>query len=75
MKDIGLIKGTLMTLITAAGFGAAAPVAKILYTYEITPAFMLSTRFLLASIFLWGYILKERKSISALKKGNCVSCS
>ena len=64
LKDTQLIKGTLATLIAAAGFGAAAPVAKILYSYEITPFFMLAARFVIASVFLWGYVFVKRKEIN-----------
>ena len=64
MKDKQLLKGTFFILIAAVGFGAAAPVAKILFTYNITPSFMLAARFLIASIFLWGYIFMNRKEIN-----------
>lgn len=64
MKDIKLIKGTLFTLIAAAGFGAVAPIAKILYSYDITPIFMLAVRFFIASVFIWGYIFVKRNEIN-----------
>ena len=58
------LKGTLVTLIAAASFGAAAPVAKIVYTSGITPNFMLALRFLIAALFLWGYIFLNRNKIN-----------
>lgn len=64
MKNNVLLKGTLITLIAAGGFGAAAPVAKIIYGYGITPHFMLAARFLVASVFLWMYIFIKRKQMN-----------
>lgn len=64
MKDTKLIKGTLITLIAAACFGAAAPVAKLLFSIGVTPYFMLAIRFLIASTVLWGYIFVKRKEIN-----------
>lgn len=58
------IKGILITLLAAASFGAIAPIAKFIYQYEITPNFMLALRFLIASLFLWGYIFVNRKRIN-----------
>lgn len=58
------IKGILITLLAAASFGAIAPIAKFIYQYEITPNFMLALRFLIASLFLWGYIFINRKKIN-----------
>ncbi|MBV7276161.1 DMT family transporter [Clostridium sp. PL3] len=58
------IKGILLTLLAAASFGAVAPIAKFIYQYEITPNFMLALRFLIASLFLWGYIFINRKKIN-----------
>jgi Predicted permease, DMT superfamily len=58
------IKGILITLLAAASFGAIAPIAKFIYQYEITPNFMLALRFLIASLFLWGYIFINRKRIN-----------
>lgn len=63
LKDTRLLKGTFFTLIAAAGFGAVAPVAMILYSYGITPVFMLAARFFLASVFLWGYVFVKRNKI------------
>lgn len=63
MKDTRLVKGTFFTLIAAAGFGAIAPVAKILYSCGMAPAFMLAARFFIASILLWGYVFANRKKI------------
>ncbi|KDR95471.1 Threonine/homoserine efflux transporter RhtA [Peptoclostridium litorale DSM 5388] len=58
------IKGVIMTLIAAAGFGAAAPVAKSIYQYGLTPSFMLALRFFTASLFLWGYIFISGKKVN-----------
>jgi Predicted permease, DMT superfamily len=58
------VKGMLITLLAAASFGAVAPIAKFIYQYEITPNFMLALRFLIASLFLWGYIFINRKKIN-----------
>lgn len=64
MKNSQMIRGTIFTLIAAVGFGATAPVAKILFSYNITPIFMLASRFSIAAIFLWGYIFLKRKEIN-----------
>lgn len=58
------LKGVVMTLIAAAGFGAAAPVAKSIYQYGLTPSFMLALRFFTASLFLWGYIFISGKKVN-----------
>lgn len=58
------LKGVVLTLLAASSFGAAAPVAKFIYQYQITPSFMLALRFLIASLFLWGYIFANRKRIN-----------
>lgn len=57
-------KGILLTLIAAAGFGVAAPLSKIIYTYGLSPNLMLTLRFLMASIILWGYIYIKRDKIN-----------
>lgn len=57
-------KGILLTLIAAAGFGVAAPLSKIIYTYGLSPNLMLTLRFLMASIILWGYIYIKRDQIN-----------
>jgi len=57
-------KGTLLTLIAAAGFGVAAPLSKIIYTYGLSPNLMLTLRFLMASVILWGYIYIKKDKIN-----------
>ncbi len=58
------IKGLLIVLLAAASAGAAAPVAKYVYQYDITPSLMLVLRFFMASSFLWVYIFINRKRIN-----------
>lgn len=57
-------KGILLTLIAAAGFGVAAPLSKIIYTYGLSPNLMLTLRFLMASVILWGYVYIKRDKIN-----------
>lgn len=56
-------KGIFLTLIAAAGFGIAAPLSKLIYTYNLSANLMLTLRFLMASIILWGYIYLKRDKI------------
>lgn len=57
-------KGILLTLIAAAGFGVAAPLSKFIYTYNLSTNLMLTLRFLMASMILWGYIYLKRNKIN-----------
>jgi drug/metabolite transporter (DMT)-like permease len=57
-------KGILLTLIAAAGFGVAAPLSKFIYTYNLSANLMLTLRFLMASMILWGYIYLKRNKIN-----------
>ncbi len=56
-------KGVLITLIAAAAFGAAAPVAKYIYQFQITTGCMLALRFFIAALLLWSYILFFKKDV------------
>jgi drug/metabolite transporter (DMT)-like permease len=57
-------KGILLTLIAATGFGVAAPLSKFIYTYNLSANLMLTLRFLMASMILWGYIYLKRNKIN-----------
>src|SRR6056297_2257165 len=57
-------KGILLSLIAAAGFGVAAPLSKFIYTYNLSANLMLTLRFLMASMILWGYIYLKRNKIN-----------
>jgi drug/metabolite transporter (DMT)-like permease len=50
-------KGILLMMISAASFGAMAPLAKMIYSYDISPSFMLTVRFMVAALILWSFVL------------------
>lgn len=54
-------KGILLTIASFACCGLAAPLAKYIYTFPVTPNFMLSMRYGIASLLLWGYLLTVGK--------------
>lgn len=56
-------KGILITLLAAACFGAASPIAKGVYQYDVTVGCVLTWRFLIASILLWAYLLLFRRDL------------
>ena len=56
-------RGTLLALIASAGFGVAAPLSKLIYTYGLSQNLMLTLRFLMASIILWTYIFLKKNKI------------
>lgn len=57
-------KGILITLLAAACFGAASPIAKAVYRYDVTVSCVLTWRFLIASVLLWGYLLLFRRDLN-----------
>lgn len=58
------VKGLLAVLLASAGYGAAAPVAKLVYQFGVTPNFLLAARFVMASAVLWAYIFINRRRIA-----------
>ena len=54
-------KGILLTLASFACCGLAAPLAKYIYTFPVTPNFMLTMRYGIASLLMWVYLLITRK--------------
>lgn len=57
-------KGILITLLAAACFGAASPIAKAVYQYDVTVSCVLTWRFLIASVLLWGYLILFRQDLN-----------
>lgn len=57
-------KGILITLLAAACFGAASPIAKFVYRYDVTVGNVLLWRFIIATALVWGYILLFRKDLN-----------
>ena len=57
-------KGILITLLAAASFGAASPIAKFVYQYDVTVGNVLLWRFVIATALVWGYILLFRKDLN-----------
>lgn len=57
-------KGILITLLAAACFGAASPIAKGVYRYDVTVGCALTWRFLIASLLLWAYLLLFRRDLN-----------
>lgn len=58
------LKGVLLIILSALCFGAMAPLAKIIYGFDIAPSFLLSIRFFIASILLWSYIKLSKQRIN-----------
>jgi len=57
-------KGILITLLAAACFGAASPIAKAVYQYDVTVGNVLLWRFIIATTLVWGYLLFFRKDLN-----------
>ncbi len=67
-------KGIWITLLAAACFGAASPIAKGVYQYDVTVSCVLTWRFLMASILLWAYLLLFRRDLNfRLKKDQLIT--
>ncbi len=67
-------KGIWITLLAAACFGAASPIAKGVYQYDITVSCVLTWRFFMASILLWAYLLLFRRDLNfRLKKDQLIT--
>ena len=66
-------KGIWITLLAAACFGAASPIAKGVYQYDITVSCVLTWRFFMASILLWAYLLLFRRDLKFRLKKNQLS--
>lgn len=54
------IKGMLLTLLAAAGFGLAAPLSKYIYSHGISIYMMLTVRFILAGVILMAYMFVNK---------------
>jgi|LGOV01.1.fsa_nt_gb drug/metabolite transporter (DMT)-like permease len=63
MKNKKFYLGVFLSVLSAAGFGAAAPVAKLVFASGVGQFMMLAGRFSLASIFMWIYIFLKRDTI------------
>ncbi|MBN2260451.1 MAG: EamA family transporter [Clostridiales bacterium] len=63
MKDKKFYLGVFLSFLSAAGFGAAAPVAKAVFASGVGQFLMLTGRFTIASILLWVYIYIKRDKI------------
>ncbi|MEA3424430.1 MAG: DMT family transporter [Bacillota bacterium] len=63
MKNKKFYLGVFLSVLSAAGFGAAAPVAKVVFASGVGQFMMLAGRFSLASILLWIYIFLKRDTI------------
>lgn len=62
-------KGIIYTLLAAAGFGLAAPLSKIIYSFGISTYVMLTYRFLMAGLLIMIYMLiKKKYSLFRVKK-------
>lgn len=67
-------KGIWITLLAAACFGAASPIAKWVYRYDVTVGCVLTWRFLIASVLLWAYLLLFRRDLNfRLEKGQVLT--
>lgn len=67
-------KGIWITLLAAACFGAASPIAKGVYQYDVTVSCVLTWRFFMASILLWAYLLLFRRDLNfRLKKDQLIT--
>lgn len=67
-------KGIWITLLAAACFGAASPIAKWVYQYDVTVGCVLTWRFLIASVLLWAYLLLFRRDLNfRLEKGQVLT--
>lgn len=58
------LKGVLLIVLSAMCFGAMAPLAKIIYSFDIAPSFLLTIRFFTASALLWIYIRLSKQKIN-----------
>ncbi len=56
-------KGFLLAFIGAACFGLAAPLAKMIYRYDVTPAFLLAVRFAIAGLLLIAVVWYNRRRV------------
>lgn len=67
-------KGIWITLLAAACFGAASPIAKGVYQYDVTVSCVLTWRFFMASILLWAYLMLFRRDLNfRLKKDQLIT--
>ena len=57
-------KGVLITLLAAACFGVASPIAKWVYSFGVSAGTMLVLRFMMATVLIWGYVLLVRKDLN-----------
>lgn len=63
-------KGVWITLLAAACFGVASPIAKWVYSFGVSAGTMLVLRFIMATVLIWGYVLLIRKDLNPrLRKG------
>ena len=66
-------KGVLITLLAAACFGVASPIAKWVYSFGVSAGTMLVLRFMMATVLIWGYVLLVRKDLNPrLHKGQVI---
>lgn len=63
MENRRMVWGVFLSLISAAGFGAAAPLAKGILNAGVSQFLMLSIRFGGSAIVIWMYLLSNKKQI------------